>query len=237
MARIALRLLLVVTVLAVSAACLVLVLEIRGHSQSRRLLSDAQSLRVGESTASDIQGFVLRHGGFKADSEFCGTADSCYIVQTGPTVTLNRLFLSSDRFQRWLGVRPWGVNATFQITQSRLSGLLVESIAYTAENDEQLDSRLHIETPGGPGATPYFAHYTVSRGHIHIFEVWITPQANPLERARGFDFDLSCQIAYSGCGNVCQLMPSAWVDYQREPFGKDSPIPAEEVNDPRCNKF
>jgi hypothetical protein len=79
--------------------------------------------------------------------------------------------------------------------------------------------------------------YDVSAGsirNIRSFNTRITTDATPYEARRAFNFDLSCLTRFGGCRAGCEVMPSAWLDYQEKAKEKGEAVPADELADPRC---
>jgi hypothetical protein len=55
-----------------------------------------------------------------------------------------------------------------------------------------------------------------TRGYSHDFTAQVYPEGTQDHRQHACDFDLTCLAQFGGCRGICELMPSAWVDYQKE---------------------
>ena len=118
---------------------------------------------------------------------------------------------------------------------------LLYSVAAVSTKEKELRAYVNVALPGTLGIGEPFSyevHNSLVRGIYDSMEVWITPDyATRLEREHAFDFDLSCLTSFLGCRAVCKLMPSAWLDYQKEAREKGWPLMPDELNDPRCKKL
>ncbi|MGB8837614.1 MAG: hypothetical protein WCC67_12760, partial [Candidatus Acidiferrales bacterium] len=72
--------------------------------------------------------------------------------------------------------------------------------------------------------------------YFHDLSASVTTLGGPKDHQRAFDFDLSCLSRLGGCRGVCELMPSAWIDYQKKAQEKGLDLPADELADPYCQK-
>ncbi len=109
-----------VVLLVASAEILILIVNFRTQQRANRLLQDARSLKVGESTGGDVlrivrnYSMVIKTGG----SSGCAAADESYSVRIAND-TLNRVGFALP-ILRPLDVRPTGIVAMFLLQKGRL---------------------------------------------------------------------------------------------------------------------
>jgi len=211
------------------------------HTRSRAelLLADLRTIQVGRSTTQNVEAVVRLFpveptGGSSSD---CPGADRSYAIRVADD-TVNRLGFSLPALQR-LGVRPWGAVALILLDHGRLCSAEYSVGASTGVDDQELRASTTIGSAGDPllGGRPYNVSASLVRGHLHLFRVVVAPSATEEQRRHAFDFDLSCVSSFRGCRAVCELMPSAWLDYLEERRANGWPMPPEEAQDPRCKKL
>jgi hypothetical protein len=216
--------------------CVVHIMQLRVERRADALLNDVRSLRLEESTAADVLSVVEEyHGGENIggwDSD-CGPYDSSYSVRLANDA-INRVGL---RFQFLrFAVKPQSVVATFMISQGRL-----HCMSYSVASFPRHDSKeLIVEAqayPAGPGiswplTTPFGVEYV--GGNVWIFFVNLKPSATAAELRLAFDFNLSCMSRFGGCVAACELMPTAWREYQKSVRERRLTIPRHELDDSRC---
>jgi hypothetical protein len=209
------------------------------RSTAGAILRDIQSLRIGESTSDDSGRIVRRYRGYVDDEEYasaCPDADVRYAIRVNDY--LRGLALRWSLLKR-VGLLPtWGATAMILLSKGRVCYLFY-SLEATSRNDvRELRARLNVTSPGALGIGEVFSYHAQSslvRGTYDTMEVWVTPDyATSLERQHAFDFDLSCLSSFWGCRAACELMPSAWLDYEKEAREKGwALLPYEVKNCPR----
>lgn len=202
---------------AASLLCLVAVLRLAMEYSAQRktndLIKDLQSLQIGES-AGDVRKVAQKYGGSIPDhaSGLCNQADTCFVINTGLPLGLDRFLLSKTFLQRW-GFRPWIADADLELTQDKLSRVFLQ-VGAGGRDGQGFEGRTSlvergVDTTVTEGA-PYYARYIRNNLGTHLLEVWLTPDANVEQHERAFDFNLSCVVTYRGCDDVSQVMPAAW---------------------------
>jgi hypothetical protein len=86
---------------------------------------------------------------------------------------------------------------------------------------------------------PDLAPYAVSLGSMkgtQYVRSKVTTKATDGQAQRAFNLDLNCLTRLGGCRLRCEVMPSAWLDYQKEAKEKGWDLPPDELADPRCNE-
>jgi hypothetical protein len=225
-------------VVIILAECLVFAIQFRNRSKAEMLLKEIQKIHVGESTAADVnritQGYI--DAGVLSSSSMCASADSSSSIRISSDA-LNDLGTKFPKL-RLVGLRPWGVVATFLLDRGKVC-YFEYSLGTVPRSDR---NEMHLTVVSVPSMSSdnqakyefYSARYSVARGYIHNFTTQLYPEATADQRRRAFDFDLSCLTKLQGCKNPCEVMPSAWIDYQKDAKEKDGEGPADELADFRC---
>jgi hypothetical protein len=99
-------------------------------------------------------------------------------------------------------------------------------IAASASMEEDFDN---------PELTPYAVSLGSMKGTQYVRSK-VTTKATDGQVQRAFKLDLNCLTRLGGCRLRCEVMPSAWLDYQKEAKEKGWDLPPDELADPRCNK-
>jgi hypothetical protein len=223
----------IVILFALIALGLRLGLELRAKHRSDALLLDLRNLSIGKSSAADVLQVARRYDGPVAHGFMnCVDGDQCYEIDSGLPRKLDQFMLHRVPLQRLTGLTPWFVEAALATTGGTLTSMRVHVGANAYDNplDGLTEEVIAEDRPA------YMAVQENLRGAYRL-QVEITQRASPEQRALAFDFDLSCAIAYGGCHQVCELMPSAWQNYEQKPFTAGVPITADEINDPRCKRL
>jgi hypothetical protein len=172
-------------------------------------------------------------------SSSCAAADAFYSIRIAPDY-LNRVGLTVPWLTR-VGLKPWGAVALAGVKQGTVC-YEEYSIGTIGNYNQQLRGSVantlssNHSQPGGD-EVGYDVRFGVVRTYTYTLAVNITKRATEAEREHAFDFDLSCLTSFRGCRAVCELMPSAWLDYQREAHENGWTTPPEELNDPRCRNL
>ena len=199
--------------------------------RAENILQDVRILRVEESTTGDVQRSVRKYGGDECRgcsvSPGCPSPDMSYYV-AATNVPLNSLAMRFPRL--WFATRPRGVVAEFLLKEGRLCYLDFSVGNYVARHDWPLDVT-GIMIPEGVGFPPSSDGTLEAGGKVYKLDAYVTPDAPLEDRQKAFAFDLSCLSRFDGCRTACELLPSAWLDWQTR--GYASP---EDMNPPWCDK-
>jgi hypothetical protein len=204
------------------------------------LLEDVRALRVNESTRADVEEIVRRHGGGAVDGIYRGVCP-----KGGPAYSVR---IQSDEgwigrkasFLGLFGPEEWSVQARFKVEDGRLCFAefqVRDSLARGVQGSLAIDASVasNRSYPHWEGSAYGVGLRAVH--NVHNLSAMITDGATKEQRERAFDFDLSCLSRIGGCRGACELMPSVWVDYQKEAHANGWPLPPEEANDPHCRKL
>ena len=143
-----------------------------------------------------------------------------------------------DVHARLFGATVWRAVAFFGMQDGHLTCVHYRVLSIpqgSASAYSSVDYRVSSKNGDGP--------YGVSFANIHntkTLEAAVNTDASPDQRDHAFDFDLSCLARMGGCRNVCEVMPSAWRDYEAKAHTEGNAIPperllpSEELSDPRC---
>jgi hypothetical protein len=221
--------------LILAAGCVIRIIYLRDARRAEALLNDVRSLRVGESSASDVQGVVEKYGGFEypggSADPGCPAPDNSY--HAGVThVLLNRFALRFPAL--WFVIRPRGVGAEFLLKSGRLCYLSYGVDTFPAPHQWLLTvSGSMIPVGSGEFPSGYNLPYRTleATGNHNILNAQATSDAPLEDRRKVFAFDLSCLSRFGGCRSACELLPSAWLDWQTQ--GHASP---EQLNEPWCER-
>ncbi|MFZ0233300.1 MAG: hypothetical protein WAL74_09245 [Candidatus Acidiferrales bacterium] len=213
--------------------------NLRAQRDAERLLQQVRTLNLDESAAADVERIVGQFGAI--DMPFPGYCESVDWVRSieVSSPSLNRIGRKIP-WLRWFGNPAWDAQAHFAISQGRLC-----FVEYSISANPSppllgtffvLNSRADYHRPFLQ--TPEFS-YGVGLRNLHYFHdlsASVTTLGGPKDHQRAFDFDLSCLSRLGGCRGVCELMPSAWIDYQKKAQEKGLDLPADELADPYCQK-
>lgn len=205
---------------------------------AQRLLRDVHSITVNESTAEDVERIAEKFSGVEGPFPgYCDKIDSVRSIEASST-SLNWIGRKMPRL-RWFGNSVWQAQAHFAISEGRVCFVEYKISA----NPSALAGSLYVLSAKVNNYRPYVQFPDFSYGvgmrnlhYIHDLSAGVTTLGSPDEHRRAFDFDLSCLSRFAGCRSVCELMPSAWLDYQTQATEKGWQIPAEELSDSRCQK-
>jgi hypothetical protein len=214
-------------------------MDVHTERRAESLLRDVSALQVGTSTMRQVEPILRNYSRAKiAGSWPCRSADRFYSVQVANDAVswIRRGF---PAVQSPL-VRPYGAVAV--ILLSRGVVCYVKYYAGTALRgpDQELDVSTTVAASADAPqllGTEYRVSAGIRQGRFHTIEVYIAPGTRGGPRQHAFDYDLSCLARWNGCAAPCELMPSAWLDYQKEARTNNWILPAEDADDPRCAKL
>jgi hypothetical protein len=213
--------------------------NLRAQREAERLLQEVRALKVNESTADDVKRIVARFGAVESPFPgYCDKIDSVQAIEVS-SVDLNRIGRKMPAF-RWFGNSAWQAQAHFAIGHGRLCFI---EYSISANPSPPLAGTFFVLNATANYYLPYsqFPDFSYGVGlrnlhYVHDLSAAVTSLGSDAEHQRSFDFDLSCLSRFGGCRSVCELMPSAWIDYQKEVQEKGLDVPADELADPRCQK-
>jgi hypothetical protein len=213
--------------------------NLRAQHQAERLLQEVRALKMDESTADDVKRIAHDFGAVEMPFPgYCDKIDSVQSIEVSSS-SLNRIGRKMPAL-RWFGNSAWEAQAHFGVEQKHLC-----FVEYTisANPSPPLAGTYFVLNATANYGRPHSQSDEFSYGvglrdlhNFHDLSAEVTTLGTGEDRQRAFDFDLSCLSRFGGCRGVCELMPSAWLDYQKEAKGKGRNIPPDELADPRCNK-
>jgi hypothetical protein len=221
---------------------LTFVANLRAQENARALLQEVRALRIGESTEKDVLRIVQQYGGEAGNSVYglCPTADkkhSVAIRSGGLKSYVRGMAPFRMVLLQLLGYPTWEAGADFNSDHGQVCS--VQYHLYTSPTRNfvslHLSVNYHVALPNLP--SPYDVPYGVSVKHgkdSAIFWVELTNEATEEQKQHAFDFDLSCLKRYGRCQSGCEVMPSAWLDYQEKARAQGLPLPEDEKNNPNC---
>jgi hypothetical protein len=224
---------LLLAAMACAAVCVLQMIYVRNARRADALLNDVRSLRVGESPTADVQRIVQKYGGFRGDTQprpgastdGCPEPNQSYNVGVGN----DALFALGQRFPSlWFAIRPRGAGATFLVKAGKLCWLEYDVSSFFERNEWPLQVQATM-LMAGSWVVPYSTFE--ASGNIHTLLARATSDAPLEDRHKALAFDLSCLKKFDGCRTACELLPSAWLDWQTQ--GYASP---EDMNPPWCEK-
>jgi hypothetical protein len=218
------------------ALCVIYVLQSRVERRADALLNGVRTLRLEISTSTDVMAIVHKYQGFEFIGGWnsgCGPYESSYSVRIAND-SINRLGLRFSFLQ--FAVKPQGVVASFMLNQDRLHCMMFSVESYPPHDWKRLMVEAHAypAAPGvlWPSSDPFGVEY--DGGKFWYFFANLKPGATPEELKLTFNFDLSCIARIGGCVAACELMPTAWLEYEKKAHERGLRIPRHELDDGRC---
>lgn len=212
--------------------------NLRAVHKAENLLQEVRALDLDRSTAGDVERIVDSFGAAEmAFPGYCDKIDSVRSIEVS-SPPLNQIGRKVPML-RWFGNSVWEAQAHFVIEQGRLCFVEYKISA----NPSPLTRTLFVLNSAGSYGRPQTQgddfSYGVGLRNLHYFHDLSADDraiSNVEAHRHTFDFELSCLSRFGGCRGVCELMPSAWLDYQNEAKEKGWDIPADELANPRCHK-
>jgi hypothetical protein len=207
--------------------------------RAEALLHDVGTLEIGRATVQDVQRVVKMYGGepWGVASGFCKSADTGSVI----TVTNKHLNWSAmkNRILRPFGNRFWSVEVVFLSSEGRLCAVLYLLRALRSEGLWEISVKVYRqqEIP-----SPDYRLLVPSRYSARVFKNFLdfktemTPSAPARQHQHSTDFALSWLMRLWGCREPCELLPTAWRDYQTAAEKEGLTPHTDELNDPRCGK-
>jgi len=202
------------------------------------LLSDVRSLRTNVSSEKDALAILHRYGPEEPSvaSGFCVSTTAGRSVILGND-TLNWLGRKS-RVLRPFGNRVWSVEVTVLTENGRVCSVLYSVQALRSDGNWQVVVHAYDQADSSSRMYRPSPYETSARVYKSMFELraQLTLRATAEQRERALGFALSCLARFGGCQQPCELLPSAWLDYQGEAHQNGWEVPPEEISG-RCKSL
>lgn len=219
----AIWLLVCLALVVATAECVSYVANYRAAAKAARLLRDVRALKIGVTTDEEVQRIVQRYGGDVGPRFVQDECDSVaprwkqYAVEVQSKM-LNRIgerdLLRGTSFRQF-GASMWRVDASFGVDdRGRLSCVYFQLTSDPVHSESVWASAILVPYDASD-TSPYGVGY---RGvhYVQHLSAGATTNAPIEQQQRVFDFDLDCLTRIGGCRWVFEVMPSAWVDFQRK---------------------
>jgi len=221
-------------------------INLRASRKAESLLRDVREMLVGTTTREEVNRIANRYGGGAVGHHNGSVPCESFIPRWEPyrieieSTVLNRIGLLDrlhDTRFRIFGATQWKVYASFGIDEAgRLS--CVEYSVYSDPLDR--DSLRLRANESLPYSAADHDTYGVGGRNVHYVQLLVasvTTRATTEQRQRAFDLELRCLAHIGGCRAACEVMPSAWLDYQRQALQEGFALPRDELDDPRCKRL
>jgi hypothetical protein len=210
--------------LAAAGECASYVANYRAAAKARSLLKDVRSLQPGKTTSAQVQQIVRRYGA--TSNRFwilkCESANPHWkpYATTVQSTMLNWIgeydLIHNSRRLRQFGATQWIVAVSFGIDEEgRLSCINFDVRSVPLHHDAVYASAYYSQPYSSSDTRTYDVSYTGVH-YVQALRAGATTNATPEQVKRAFDFDPSCLTQIGGCQTACQVMPSAWLDFERE---------------------
>jgi hypothetical protein len=210
--------------------------NLSAERRAASLLEDVRGLKVGESTSEDIQRLIARYGGEAGGmiTNVCASRTNTKSVAVASD-SLNWLGWRAPRV-RLFGNRLWTAEANFAVEGDRVCFVEYGLRLYLVGSVYEIFlSGTSAYEPVSSEVPPYTTSVWLLRSTV-FFRTFVTSHGSEEQHRRAFDFDLSCLSRLGGCKAGCEVMPSAWIDAQKEVREANAPLPPDESSGPNCAK-
>jgi hypothetical protein len=202
------------------------------------LLPEVRGLRTNVSSEKDALAILHRYGpqGPSVASGFCVSTTA------GRSVTLRNDTLNwlgqKSQILRPFGNRVWSVEVVVLTENGRLCSVLYLVQALRSDGNWQVMVYAYDEGDSSSRMYSPSPYETSARVYKSMFELRakLTLSATAEQRERALGFDLSCLARFGGCQQPCEILPSAWLDYQGEAHENGWEIPPQEISG-RCKSL
>lgn len=233
------------TFLAAGAECASYLANYRAAVRAEKLLRDVRSMEPGQTTGEEVQHIVQQYGGDIGQRFWLLKCESVnphwksYAVHVQSSV-LNRIgeydLLHGTGFRQF-GTTQWAVYASFGIDDSGRLSCVNFHLSSTPVHRDAVEVNASYSLPYSlSDALTYEAGYEGVH-HVQSLGASATTNATRAQVRHLFNFQLECLTNIGGCSNACEVMPSVWLDYQREARVANRPLPREQLDDARCEKL
>jgi hypothetical protein len=229
----------------VAAECASYVANFRAASRAKGLLRDVSAMKLGITTDEEVQRIVRRYGGnvgSRFGMERCESFAPRWVpytvdVESKVLNSLGERDLLHGTALRHFGASMWRVSASFGIDdRGRLSCVEYQVRSEPVDSDFVRVSAIYSLPYSASDTTAYDVGFRDVH-YVRNLSAAATTNASVEQQERIFDFDLDCLARIGGCRAVCEIMPSAWLDYYRTVRENSSAVPAGELNDPQCESL
>ena len=229
------RILLGLVLLAASGVIVGYFADVWERHTASALLSQVSNLQVGRSSTDEVLRIVRQYGGGASARTVafgCPGGGELYWVQVGGGAQSNGWHSLTGRL---LGNRWWMAQANFRVADGRVTcaGYHLRTISSNFAIYATASSTFLLAEPE---AAPYDVAFR-DLHNVHELSAGVRSDASAQQRRRAFDFDFSCLSRIGGCRGACEIMPSAWLDYQKQAPPNGRALPSEEADDPLCKKL
>jgi hypothetical protein len=198
-------------------------------------------MKLGVTTGEETQRIVRRYGGdvgrqfgVERCEEFAPFWKPYDVdVESGLLNRIGARDLSRSVILRHFGASVWRVSASFGVDdRGRLTCVDYQVISIPAHAESAQLSAQYSLPYSSSDSTTYEVGYTDVH-YVRRLSAVATTNGTAEEQRSIFDFDLDCLTRIGGCRTACEVMPSAWLEYQRRAREDGLPRSADQ-SDPRC---
>jgi hypothetical protein len=236
--RTAAKILALACILLALIVCVIYVLTVKAERKATQLLNDCRNLKIGISTEDDVRRIVRDYGG-ESGGYITGQCQNGTKTSHSVAVESRTANLAGQKtpMLRPFGNSYWVADANFAFENGRLCFLGYYLLTYLSVDRHDLTvSASVLEGPAYPGVDPYTVAVGLQR-NTERFQVQVWTDATAEQHQHALDIDLSCLSLLGGCRTGCELMPLAWLDYQKTAREKGWALPPAEVGNPRCPRL
>ncbi len=213
--------------------------DVHTKRRAESLLGDVGALQVGISTMRQVEPILRGYPGAEVSGSWpCRSADRFYSVRVAnDTVNWIGRRLPLGRGQL---VRPYGAVAVVLLSRGTVCYVQYYAGTILPGFDQELDVSTTVLAAADASRlreADYMVDAGILQGRYHMIKVYVASGASGEAREHAFTYNFSCWTSLRGCHAPCEMMPSAWLDYQKEARANGWSLPAEDVNDPRCPKL
>lgn len=225
----------------VAAECVSYAANLWAVENAKDLLRDVRGVKLGITTDEEVQRIVRRYGG-NVGSRFGTERCESFAPRWKPyAVDVESKVLHSlgqrDLFLGRFGATTWRVSASFGIDdQGRLSCVDYQVRSAPIRSDSVRVSAIYSRPYSASDTTAYDVGFRDVH-YVRNLSAAATTNASAERQERIFDFDLDCLARIGGCSAVCEIMPSAWIDYQQKARENGWAVPTDEASDSRCRRL
>ena len=228
------RLVAALTVFLVVGIGLEAIANFRTQKAAEDLSREVRVLKIGESTEQDVQRIVAENSAESRIDHFnlCGVGAETHRTVIGNGI-LNWLGYRA-KILRPFGNRVWRVEADLVVDKGKLCFVEFVLRTFDPRYDLEIASSSIAEQDSEDSNMEPYRVSVGSQRNIRYMRTETTTQATEEERQHAFDFDLACLSRFRGCSVLCEVVPSAWVDYQEKTKANGNFVPNDDLTDLHC---
>jgi hypothetical protein len=211
-----------------------LALRLPGARRAENLLRSIRALDMAKVTEAQADSIVQQYGGEAEGITSDGSCTSAHETYAAFVKSNFSLWVGHKLpMLQFAGNRAWGVAASFQVDEEGLCRFDYSVVATVPHGSDLIEVNSAYWRLLG-----VFNYYVYDTAHAPQYSrglrVTVDSAATTEQKRKALDFDLSCLTRFGGCKAGCELMPSAWLDYQREARKAGFTLPTADVKDTRC---